>query len=125
MWIQIIADGDGSNWNSSFHQEFSIKVAKLTQHRYQSLGKQMADRHLELIISGIASVDQRYELLHTPYFEDEDNNLTYQITVASVSRKMKSYERADLLRVDISDAKNGEYDLDIPGRSALGGAPVE
>ena len=129
MWIQIIADGDGSNWNSShgerFHKEFSNKNAKLTQLRYASLGKQMADRHYESIIGGVASADNRYELLHTPYVEDEDKNLIFDITVASVPREMKSYERIDLPKVDKSDTEQGEYHLDIPGKSTLVGPSVE
>ena len=77
------------------------------------------------LLGGVASADNRYELLHTPYVEDEDKNLIFDITVTSVPREMKSYERIDLPKVDKSDIEEGEYHLDLPGRSTLVRPSVE
>lgn len=81
MWTQIIAAGDGTNWNSShrerFHQEYLKINVELTQGCYASLIKQMANRQHQVIISAVASVDQWFNLVHTPYVEDMDQNVTY------------------------------------------------
>ena len=37
----------------------------------------MADRQHQVIISAVASVDQWFNLVHTPYVEDMDQNVTY------------------------------------------------
>ena len=59
------ADGDGSNWASCHgekfhqHQEVSKTNAKDTKLRYNSLAKQMSDRHYEDQVASVATSYQR------------------------------------------------------------------
>lgn len=110
MPVQIMADGDGSNWTSShgenFHKSFSKRNAKNTQMRYESLASQMAIRVKENIALDVASSANVNDLMFQPYEE-------YTPITNNSADGVKSYMSAQLPLSNKLDCKGGSCSITI------------